>query len=340
MLLACCLSAGSVWAQSEGDSGFNITTSPLPIRLTVEPGKTVTTDLRVKNSGRQPERIKVGLMKFGASGDLGRPDIKDREAGDDYFDWVKFGPQVFDAPPDQWMNVKMTIAVPKTAGLGYYYAVTFTRATNPTSKNKTAVIGSTATLVLLDVGSGNAKRALELTSLSVDRKMYEFLPARFELKVHNSGNVHVVPSGSIFISRGGKKVATLDVNAAQGNILPNSNRVFSLEWNDGFPLYRETLVDEKPAFDKQGKPLRTLQWDFSKAAKLRFGHYAAKLVLTYNDGTRDVPLEGTLSFWVIPWRLLGLFVGVPLLLVAIIMYLIVSRRRVKRQLKQLAGRQP
>jgi hypothetical protein len=38
--------------------------------------------------------------------------------------------------------------------------------------------------------------------------------------------------------------------------------------------------------------------------KLRWGKYTANLLLVYDDGTKDVPIEGTLSFWVIPWRLI------------------------------------
>jgi hypothetical protein len=41
-------------------------------------------------------------------------------------------------------------------------------------------------------------------------------------------------------------------------------------------------------------------------SKLRFGHYTAKLALVYNDGQRDVPISGTLSFWVVPWRMVGI----------------------------------
>ncbi|MFZ3031816.1 MAG: hypothetical protein WA082_02160, partial [Candidatus Moraniibacteriota bacterium] len=39
------------------------------------------------------------------------------------------------------------------------------------------------------------------------------------------------------------------------------------------------------------------------ASKLRFGKYTAKLLLIYDDGKRDIPIEGEVSFWVIPWRL-------------------------------------
>ena len=48
-----------------------------------------------------------------------------------------------------------------------------------------------------------------------------------------------------------------------------------------------------------------LTWNFADASKLRFGKYTAHLFLVYDDGMRDVPIEGTVTFWVVPWRLLG-----------------------------------
>ena len=32
---------------------------------------------------------------------------------------------------------------------------------------------------------------------------------------------------------------------------------------------------------------------------------AGKFVMVYDNGQRDVPIEATVSFWVIPWRLVG-----------------------------------
>jgi hypothetical protein len=291
--------------------GFNVTTSPLPISLSTKPGTTVTTDLRIKNTGNLTQRIKVGLMKFSASGDTGQPALAERGVRDDYFNWVSFSPGVFNAPPGQWMNVKMTIAVPSNAALGYYYAVTFSPA-NPEKANldqsHTNYIGSTATLVLLDVQSGSEKRAMHIASLSSDHHFYQYLPASFTVKLRNDGNIHVVPTGTVFISRGGKTVSKIGFNDAGGNVLPSSNRVFNFAWKDGFPVYKDVMEDDKPVFNKDGSPKRHLVWNFSQASRLRFGHYTAKLLAVYNDGQRDVPLQASVSFWVVPWIPILIFI--------------------------------
>ncbi|MCX6761281.1 MAG: hypothetical protein NTY33_00330, partial [Candidatus Moranbacteria bacterium] len=59
-----------------------------------------------------------------------------------------------------------------------------------------------------------------------------------------------------------------------------------------------------------------LKWNFADASKLRWGKYTAKLVLVYDNGQRDVPIEGEVAFWVLPWRLLigGFFILVFVLI--------------------------
>jgi hypothetical protein len=287
-------------------SGINLVTSPLPVNLVTTPGSTMTTELRIKNGGTQTERLKVNLMKFGAYGEEGKPTLSDREAGDDYFDWVSFSPSSFDAAPGEWKTVKMTVKLPASAAFGYYYAPVFSRASvdRPADGKTNALVGSTAILVLVEAKVPNARRELRLSNFTADRGFYEFLPADFTVKLHNAGNIHLVPRGDIFISQGGHTIATIPVNPGSGNILPQTNRIFTTAWADGFPLFTDKTVNGK-AVQKDGKTVRDLKWDIGQVTKLRFGRYTATLALAYDNGTRDVPLEATLTFWVIPWRIIG-----------------------------------
>jgi hypothetical protein len=285
--------------------GINLTTSPLPINLSVNPGQSVSTSLRIQNAASTTQKIKVSLMKFSAYGETGKPALQDRAPGDDYFDWVSFSPSSFSAPPKQWMSVKMTIAAPKTAAFGYYYAVVFSPADqNPTGKGN-KFIGSTAILVLLDVKSPNAKRSAKVVDFKTDKKTYEFLPVSFSVRLHNDGNVHLLPAGTIYIKRGSKQVAALPFNTQHGNILPNSYRVYTTAWNDGFPVYVDKTQDGRVVLDSHDQPVKELKWDFARLPHLKFGHYTANLLAVYDNGSRDVPMEASVSFWVVPWRIIG-----------------------------------
>lgn len=301
-------SLSPIFAQTPDDGSLILVTSPLPINLVTEPGKTVTTDLRVKNGGTKSETLEVGLMKFGAYGEDGKPKLLDRETGDDFFDWMTFSETSFPVAPNEWKTVTATIKVPDSAAFGYYYAVTFSRAKDaaPTAPRQTAIVGATATLVLLEVRVPNAKREIQVAQFSTDKMVYEFLPAAFTIKLSNTGNVHVAPRGNIFIKSGTKTdVAIVEVNPEKGSLLPDSNRVFTSEWKDGFPVYTPKVENGAELHDAKGALIKSLKWDFSRAHTLRWGRYTANLLLVYDDGTRDQAIEGTVSFWVIPWRLLA-----------------------------------
>ena len=291
-------------ASPTGD--LRLTASPLPINLKTPPGGSVTVTLKVKNEGLQTENIKVSLMKFKADPVTGVPQLSDREPGDDYFDWVAFSDPTFTLPVNEWKTLTATFNVPATAAFGYYYAVVYSRAEEPTPTEgqKTVIQGGLATLVLLEAQVPNAKREIKATDFSVDKQMFEFLPATFTLKLRNTGNVHVVPRGNIFLSRGGEQLAILDINPNLGSILPNSPRSFDSVWSDGFPVYIPKTQNGQAILDANGQPARELKWDFKDASKLRFGKYTAKMLFIYDDGQRDVPTEASVSFWVVPWRIL------------------------------------
>jgi hypothetical protein len=333
LFLVLTIATRPVLAQQSTDNGIRMTTSPLPVSLVTDPGTTITTNLRIRNSGSKIENFKVSLLKFSASSSDGKPTLKEREPGDDYFDWVSFSPSEFPIAPNEWKTIKMTITVPKSAAFGYYYAVTFSRAGATITPNQSAaLVGSTATLVLLEARVPGAKRTVTIDSFTVNRPWYEFLPADFTLNLRNSGNVHVAPYGTVYISNNSQVAGQIDINAAKGNILPQSERAYTAQWSDGFPVVSTSNKDGSPLLDSKGKPTTKLVWDFSQANKLRFGKYTAHLVLAYDNGQgKDVPLEATVEFWVLPWRLVVAAIALPLLPALLVYFLMRWRFKSKKE---------
>lgn len=309
---------------------LNLTTSPLPLNVITKPGQTVTADIRVKNNGTQAEQLKVELLKFGASGDTGRPQLQERDPQDLYFNWVTFSETNFRAEPNVWKTVKMTINAPKEAAFGYYFAVLFTRSNpdRPTA-GASGVEGGVASLVLLNVEAPGARREAKVAEIVATQKVYEFLPAKFKIRLRNAGNIHVAPAGSLFIKRGSAQVGAVNFNVERGNILPGTDRVFELAWNEGFPAYQETT--------ENGKTTQELKWDFGEVQKLRFGKYTANLVAVYDDGQRDVPVEAVVSFWVIPWRIIG---GILLIILIIGFGIWAMLRGIWRNIRRQAATMP
>lgn len=304
--LASAAEAGNV------NGAFNVVISPPSIGLIVKPGGTVSTDLQLQNHGLATEHVKVTVMKFGAAGTEGTPSLLDIKSGDDFASWAHFSTTRFDAEPNVWKTVKMTISPPADAAFGYYYAVVFSRegAEKQIQAKQANLLGAVASLILLDVQAPGAVRQVSIAEFSTSHNAHEFLPVSFAVRMHNTGNVHVATRGNINISQGGKNIALLEVNLNKGYILPNTYRKFTSDWADGTPSYLVKTVDGKTVLDKQGQPERTLDWSKFSTSKLRFGKYDAKLVMVYNDGKGDVSTVAKLSFWVIPWRIIaGVVIG-------------------------------
>src|SRR5579884_1733554 len=304
------LPAGQL-ALATPSQGIDLQISPLPIELSTPPGTTIGADLRVRNVGPQTERLQVRLLRV-TEDDNGNVHLNNPGPGDDWVHWVSFDRPVFNAPTNDWQTIHMSINVPKQAAFGYYFAVEYLRASDLAPQPGQAVAhGAVATFVLLNAEAPGAVRSAQVVSFAADHKFYEFLPATFTVKVRNTGNIHVAPTGNIFINRGAKQVDSISVNSAGGNVLPKGSRFFASSWNDGFPVYVTKLdANGNPVLNKNGQPSISLRWDFSRANRLRFGHYTAHLALVYNDGQRDVPLNAYLSFWVIPWRVVGILIVV------------------------------
>ena len=279
---------------------ITLTTTPVSLDLHIAPGTQTSSTLQFKNSSSVALPVNMQVQVFGAYGSSGQAAITKPKPSDPSTSWVSFSPSSFTAQPNVWTAVKMTINLPKTASLGYYYAVIF-KPTIPTTTpqaRSTSVKGSNAILVLVDSASGNEKKSISVANFSANKHVYEYLPVNFSVTLHNSGNIYLAPSGDIFISRNSDmshSIATIPFNSSGANILPSSNRVFKNSWTDGFPVFVAKTINGQPVFDKKGDPIYSLNWDFSKANKFRFGKYYAQLTISYNDGTANKILTSQVS---------------------------------------------
>jgi hypothetical protein len=328
---------GQALSQSFGQSnssntdGISLQISPLPIELSAKPGSSVSTELRVRNAGTKPERLQVRLLAVSQDNN-GNVHLSNPKPTDEYTKWVSFDRTVFAAPPGEWQTIHMNVNVPKSAAFGYYFAVEYLRASDVAPQPGKAVAhGAVATFILLNADAAGAKREAQIVSFTADRKSYEFLPSKFTVKVKATGNVHVAPYGNVFIGKGSKQAGNINVNAEKGKVLPGGSRFFVSSWSDGFPVYvAKTNADGSPVLNKKGQEEKSLKWDFAHANKLRFGKYTAHLLMVYDNGSRDIPMEATVSFWVVPWRVIGIIVGILALIGALITYIIILRRKLKR----------
>ena len=317
---------------------FNLQVTPSPLVTTIKPGTKSQVELKIHNSGTGAEELKIEPRSFTLSSDSTTVDLLGT-APPEISGWLTFSQPKFTLHPGEWTTENIVLNPPKDVGFSYSFALVISRQSNPKPlPGSRAINGSLAVFTLVNVDRPGATSNLEVSSFSVSKHLYEYLPATLSVKFRNTGNTIAQPFGNIFIQRGSKDktpMNSLSVNETRGYILPGTERTITATWNDGFPVYQTIKNND-------GTTSQKLVWNWAKLSQLRIGRYTAHLVAVYNQGGRDVPIEGTVSFWVIPWKILLVLLVVTLLvLFALFMlgYVIVrgfKRRRAKRAAKKTA----
>jgi len=309
------------FAQSPTPSNYDVTVSPVFFDLSANPGDSLSNKIRFRNNTTSPLPIKITVQKL--TGDTNGDLTLREDNSDTSLSWIKFSEQTFVAKPLEWTDIPFTIDVPKDAAYGYYFAISFTQDNNsPIKRTGATITGAAAVPILLDVKKAGAKAQAKIVEFKADSYVSEYLPVNFSVKVENQGNIHVSPHGNIFISEGNQNVASLDVNPALGNIIPSTNKTFTVPWSDGF-LVREPVMEAgQPKLDKNGKEIENITINWNKLTSFRIGKYTANLLLVYDNGTRDVPLEANVSFWIFPWKVMGLMIITLVVLVMLTRFLL------------------
>ncbi len=291
---------------SAADNNFALQVSPSPLVTTLKPGETKTVEIKIRNASTEAETLKIEARTFTFRSSDGSIALDDTLTPA-FTNWLELPSPGYTVQPGEWQTQRITIHLPENTGFSYSFALIISRVSAPTSVTHGRLLkGSVAVFTLINVDRPDAVKKLEISSITTDQHIYEFLPSTVTVRVKNTGNTIARPYGNIYIQRGetGDPLATLAVNDTQAYILPGTERNLTANWSDGFPVYTTNT-------DASGKSSTTLNWDLDHLRKFRFGQYTAKVVAVYNDGTRDVPIVGEVTFWVIPWKaILGLVLAI------------------------------
>lgn len=246
LLVAILLTVFSPVAFAQTDRNFSLQVTPSPLILSIKPGESVTSELKIRNNGDKTEILKIEPRSFNISGDTGEVALSDG-APSDIASWISFANPKFTIEPGQWYTQRITITLPKDAGFSYSFALVISRAIDVSvaKPGETVLKGSVAVFTLISVDRPGAKRQVEVTDFFASKRVYEYLPAEFKTTIKNTGNTIVQPYGNIFIQRSASNknpIATLPVNEGKGYILPGSSRTLTTTWDDGFPAY-QTVKD-------------------------------------------------------------------------------------------------
>lgn len=285
-LLASLLMIGAPLASAATPGGGQaLEIAPPILTLSANPGQTLKIPIKLRDVSSGKLAVTNQINDFVAAGEDGTPKILTDTKQTSPFslkDWISpLAP--FTLSPQQIQTVNVTITVPKNASPGGHYGVIrFTGRAPQLNSTGVSLSASLGALVLLTV-SGKLHEQLSLQELSANKNgktgsLFQSAPVDFTVRLKNTGNVQEQPSGYILVTdMFGKTVAAININQPPRYVLPDSIRKFTGE------LGKSNIGNKR-----------------------LFGRYHAKLTLTY--GANKQTLTGSMTFWVIPYKLIAIVI--------------------------------
>lgn len=270
--------------ESLGQAFLGVSAIPPRLEISVEPGKTVTKEIKVRNESSTEKIISTQVKDFIVVDDLGTP-IQIENTGDSSnrwaaSSWIQISATSLKLKPGETKTLMVTVIAPEDALPGGHYAVILHSPQNETTLSETGSLIETnvGTLVYVTI-PGDIKESAMIKDFSAPQ-FSEYGPIDFKATVTNLSDIHITPVGQIAITNSlGFKTATLPLETV--NIFPYTSRE-----------YRQTLN-----------------------RKLMLGRFKAQFVAAY--GTTGQLVNATLFFWVIPWRLILTLIAILLIIILI-----------------------
>lgn len=279
----------TVVAQQQGGSGLQL--SPTRTELSVQPGESKEFSLVVKNVTQGDVTVKTFLNDFEADNNTGDPKliVDDSPSSSTSLKSYLKNLEDFDLKGGDSKEVKLSVDFPADAGAGGYFgAVRFVavpKGQQATADRQVALNASVASLVLVQV-EGNIIEQVAVNKVEVrrDNKPSTFFtskPNKLAVDIENKGNSFSKPFGRVQImGMFNREAFSYEINNKdpRGNVLPRTSRVF---------------VD-----DIQGISMP--------------GRYTAIVNVSYGSGGEIITQK--VSFWYIPFWIIGIIIGVILLI--------------------------
>lgn len=271
------------FAQESGTISLSV--SPTIFEMQASPEQVWPSTVRVINPNQFPLTIYATPVQFEPAGEGGGstfttirelPDPAATLAG-----WITLGIDEVTIPPEQTAEVPFTINVPNDAPPGGHFAAILIGTRNLDEADAAAQVETAqvvTALVLLRV-EGEVVEQASIRSFRATDGVVPRPKVNFELRVENSGNVHVQPQGEIKIyNMWGTERGVIPVNRTLlfGNVLPDSIRKYTFDW--------------------------TGQWSLAD-----IGRYRVEATVAYGDTGRKFMSSET-HFWIIPFRELFILV--------------------------------
>lgn len=217
------------------DSPRGIGLSPGIQELVLEEGaESVGFPVTIANLTDSPVNLRLSLLDFGTLDESGGVAFLGR-SGQDVTDyglrqWMRLDKDVLALEPGQTEEVQVTITNQDSLRPGGHYGAVVVSVAGSAEPNgeSVAVHPAASTLVLLKKNGGEISQ-LNLESTFTNSSLIN-LPKSIELKFKNTGNVHLVPRGTVeLFGPTGSKISRSTINETSAFVLPEALRLFQQE---------------------------------------------------------------------------------------------------------------
>lgn len=275
-----------------------LTVSPARLELSADPGAVVTDEFTVINEQDTEQTYYTSVENFEAKGESGTPSFSTNKDG--LPSWVQVVDKITIKKGEK-VKIPFTITIPADADAGGHFAAIFLSTIPPATKGGEVSVGAKVGMLMLLKVNGDIKEDGGVLSFLLKGKSHfaTTLPISFVYRFNNNGNDRVKPVGNITIKNNfWLTTATVNANANEGNVLPNSTRSFEATWGEGEPLPASTSFFNYVNYEMKN---------------FAFGFYFANLDLTFGTKTAS----NSLWMFIFPWHLM-ILVAIALAIVFMI----------------------
>lgn len=278
--------------------------SPVVVDLEVAPGQAGQGKIDLVNDGDAKRTYFVSVQKFVAKGEEGQQEFLPETDTTGIASWISPQARSITLEAGERGTFTYAVSVPQNAEPGGHYAALFFSDRPGSGQDSSVGVGAKVGVLFLLRVPGNITESANVESFRSTADRLSHLPAHFELRIRNLGNVHLHPEGSVIIrNMFGSEVAKIQANPRQAAVLPNSIRRLDPAWANTFEEVPPGALSE----------LRNEWRNFG------IGRYTAEVHATYGGQRGELTAQTT--FWVIPWQLLlTIVVGILLLSVLLKLY--------------------
>ena len=281
----------TLWYKLEKLSGTvnqgDFVVGPGRAELELKPGQSAVFEISVANRISDNRRFELAVEDVAGTDDAGRAVVflGDQTGPYTLKDYISFPEKTFTLDLGDRARIPVTITIPEDAEPGGYYGGVLVSTIQDDGINEGAgtarspIIARVGTLFFITV-PGEVVKSGETKSVTLTQNKYWFEKGPIDLSIlyENTGSVHLNPYGEVRITNlFNEEVGFVELEP--WFVLPKSLRARDVSWN------REML----------------------------FGRYTA--TVSINRGYDDIVDTSTVTFYVLPWKIvLGTFVVIFLVL--------------------------